>query len=123
MTISRLLMLIVVFIVAAVSGCATTTSSPIATERSDVGFVSGVASPCQGPAGPQQDPAATKVQVQRIKNNRVVALDTVTGRHVYRFASPAGSYVVSSTQPATTPVAVVITAGQTRTVNLLSRCF
>lgn len=87
------------------------------------GIVSGVASPCEGPAMPQGLYRAVKVHVHLFKSTRVIAEQTETGSHTFRFVVPPGNYVVSSNQSATTPTAVTIKPGKTRTVNLYSRCF
>jgi hypothetical protein len=109
-------------IIALASGCATTASSPGDTGTTLFGTISGVASPCEGPALSQQKLDAIKVRVQLIKKTQVIAMQTVTGSHTYRFDVPVGAYVVRSNQSATTPMTVTIMTGQTRTVNLYSGC-
>ena len=122
MSIRRSLGLALLPIVALATGCATTASAPSTIGKTLVGIISGVASPCEGPAMPQGRYKAIKVRVQLLKNSRVVAEQTVTGSHTFRFAAPPGSYVVRSNQSATTPTTVTVTDGQRKTVNLYSAC-
>lgn len=109
-------------IIALASGCATTASSTSDTGTTLFGIISGVASPCEGPALSQQALDAIKVRVQLIEKTRVIAVQTVTGSHNYRFYTPTGTYVVRSNQSATIPMTVTVMTGQTRTVNLYSGC-
>jgi hypothetical protein len=109
-------------IVALASGCASTASSPNTTRQILAGVVSGVAEPCEGPPLPQAQYEAVPVRVRLIKNSRVVATQTVTGSHTFRFVTSPGEYVVRSNQSATSPAQVTITPGVTTTVNLYSAC-
>jgi hypothetical protein len=109
-------------IVALLSGCASTASTPTTTGPALAGVVSGVASPCQGPPLPQAQYEAIPVRVQLIKQSRAVATQTVTGSHTFRFVTSPGEYVVRSNQSATSPAQVKITPGATTTVNLYSAC-
>ena len=109
-------------VVALTSGCGSAASLPSTTERIQTGVVSGVAAPCEGPWRPQTQYEAIPVLVQLVKNSRVVAMQTVVGSHIFRFAASPGEYVVRSNQSATSPAPVTITAGATTTVNIYSAC-
>jgi hypothetical protein len=104
------------------SGCASTTSSPATTGHAPDGVVSGVAAPCEGPYMPSAQYEAIPVRVQLLKDIRVVAVQTVTGSHTFRFTAPPGEYVVKSNQSATSPSHISITSGATTTTNIYSAC-
>jgi uncharacterized protein YceK len=117
MTIRRFVVLLLP-VVAVVSGCTTA----VGNEKTSVGYISGYAQLCQGPYASEQAQAATPVRVQLIESAKVVKAETVTGRHNYRFAVPPGTYSVKSDQGGTTPKTITVTAGQRRSVDLLSIC-
>lgn len=117
MSIRRFVVLILP-VLAVVSGCTTTAGN----EKPSVGYISGYAPLCQGPYASQRAQAATPVRVQLVESGKVVKAETVTGSHTYRFAVPPGTYVVKSDPGGTTPKTITITAGQRRTVDLLSIC-
>ena len=62
------------------------------------------------------------VRVQLLRGKRVVAEQTVTGSHTFRFAVAAGDYVVRSNQSATVPTHSTVTPASTTTVNIYSAC-
>jgi hypothetical protein len=103
------------------SGCASTTSPSGSTGQASDGIVSGVAAPCEGPYRSDQY-EAVPVHVQLLKDNRVVAVQTVTGSHTFRFAAAPGEYVVRSNQSATSPHHFKVTPGSSTTVNIYSAC-
>jgi hypothetical protein len=108
-------------LLALVSAC-TTQASPSVNKKPAVGFITGVASPCIGPARPGFIDAKIKVRVQLSGDQRLVATQTVTGSHVYRLAAPPGTYMVSSDQGGTTPQFVTVSKGKTRRADLNSAC-
>ncbi len=87
-----------------------------------MGYISGNAQLCQGPAASQQTQEATPVRIELIHGSKVVRMDTVRGSHNYRFAVPPGTYLVESDQGGTTPKTITVAADQRRTVDLLSIC-
>jgi hypothetical protein len=103
-------------VVGLLSGCTSGSSAPAD------GTVVGTASVCQGLYIPQVQLAAIKVRVSILQQARIVAVQTVQGRHRYRFSVPPGNYVVRSDQGGTTPAKIVVTSGQNTVADLPSIC-
>lgn len=85
------------------------------------GTLTGVASPCIGPAATSAQISDTPVIVRLTQGSRVVAQQTLKGTHQYRFVVPAGEYVivVSGGSP---PARVLSRSGMTADVNIPSVC-
>ena len=87
------------------------------------GTVTGVASPCVGPPITSTQYSHRPVTVYLTKGSRTVAQQIVKGTHIYRFAVPAGSYVVATHEgEASKPVAVTMRSGQTTHADIPSYC-
>lgn len=86
------------------------------------GTVTGVASPCVG--------TITAAQLNRLsvvvyltQGSRLVARQTVTGTHTYRFVVPVGSYVVATHEgEGSKPRSVMVRSGQTTHADIPSYC-
>jgi hypothetical protein len=84
--------------------------------------VTGVAAPCTGPVLPGAL-ARLPVTVTLSRASRVVATQSVRGRHVYRFAASPGAYVVASKERGgSRPVRVTVQPGATTVVPIRSSC-
>jgi hypothetical protein len=84
--------------------------------------ITGVALPCVGLTTTAQY-AKDAVEVAVKEGSRIVASQTVTGRHAYRFVVPPGRYMVYSNQfqvPLFVPA--VLHSGETDHVNLVPHC-
>lgn len=84
------------------------------------GTITGVASPCVGPAITY---SRLPVTVYLTQGARLVAHQTVKGTHTYRFVVPAGSYVVATHEgEGSKPVPVTVRSGQTTHADIPSLC-
>jgi hypothetical protein len=104
----------------AASGCGSTTESGKASSTQP-GTVTGVASPC-GSLATKAEYAQRAVQVLLSAHSKVVASETVTGTHIFKFTEPPGSYVLTSHQSYVHPVTVILHTGKTTQVNLYANC-
>jgi hypothetical protein len=100
-------------------GCSTTTAPAPKAISSDVGVVTGVASPCW-PYAFNKGIEKASVKVTLTRNGQNVASQTVRGDHVYHFKLSPGIYAVSTLYSPARPF--TITTGSTAKVDLPDDC-
>ena len=98
-------------------------SSLTAHPRAANGTITGIASPCVGQAFTPTQYGKLPVTVYLTQGSRLVAQQTVKGTHTYRFAVPAGNYVVNTHENGgSKPVSMTVRSGQTTHADIPSIC-